>query len=122
MARKQTEKPLLVIILSGGKGHTAEAVVKAALAQFDSPAVDVVLRTNVRVEKTALKAVREAAEKGAILFHTLVVPAVRDAVQQEAERLSVPIVDVLGPVLRLLDDHLELRPQKFVQISLLQPR
>jgi regulator of PEP synthase PpsR (kinase-PPPase family) len=111
MGRKKSKAPLPIIILSGGKGYTGDAVVRSALAQFDSPAVEVIHKTDVRGEKAALKAVRDAADKRAIICHTLVEPDVRDAVQVEAERLSVPLVDVLGPVLRLLGDHLESRPQ-----------
>ncbi len=102
---------LSIMILSGGTGHTARTVLRAALAQFGSIQVDLIVKARIRRVSTALAAVREAARRQAIVFHSLVEPKVRAAVLEELERYAVPTVDVLGPAIRVLGDHLGQEPK-----------
>ena len=104
-------KPLLIVILSGSTGRTAEQVVRAALAQFGSPTVRVLKQPNVRTVAEARQIVRELDQEHTIICHSLVSPAVRDAVVDEAQRRMIPIVDILGRVLAVLSDYLGITPQ-----------
>ena len=109
--RTTRNRVLPVIVLSGGTGHTGEELVRAALDQFEKPNVEIILQANVRSVRAAVEAVRQAEESGAVICHTLVVPGIREAVVEEAKRRSVPLVDILGPVLTVLGDHLESHPR-----------
>jgi [pyruvate, water dikinase]-phosphate phosphotransferase / [pyruvate, water dikinase] kinase len=109
-ARKRSRRT--IILLSGSTGRTVEEVVKAALAQFHEPQVDIIRRTNVRSVRAAIKVVEEAAETEALLFHSLVAPKVRDAVVRHTHARRLPAVDVLGPVLSALNDHLGKAPRR----------
>ena len=112
MAKSQAKsKPLTIMILSGSTGRTAEEVLGAALAQFEDPNVRIVKRQKVRKVQDACEYVREAAEKKAIICHSLVSQKVRDAVLDEARHLLVPTVDILGRVLAVLSDHLGRSPR-----------
>ncbi len=110
MAEKN-ESTLLIAIISGGTGRTARSVVNAALAQFDHPNVQIVSKTKVRTGAAGSRFVRELSHQHAVIFHSLVSPKVRDAVLGEAKRRMIPTVDVLGPILAVLSDHLRATPQ-----------
>lgn len=100
-----------IVILSGGTGRTAESVARAALAQFDDKSVRIVRKGGIRNARDAKKVVRNAAEEGAVLCHTLVDPDVRDGVVREIERQMIPAIDLLGPALTVLEDYLGRSPQ-----------
>jgi len=104
-------KPLTICILSGSTGRTCDEVVKAALAQFGEPAVRIVRRRNLRNEAEVVREVAYAADAGAVICHSLVVPQLRDTLVREATRLRVPAVDVLGPLLAMLQDYLGQAPR-----------
>lgn len=110
---KQHKKPvsLPVFILTGGTGRTCEQVLKAALAQFDRPGVEQILREDIRTAEAVRQVVQEAADADAVICHSVVEPDIRNVVVAETKRHGIPSVDVLGPVLRLLDDHLEQVPR-----------
>ena len=113
MAARRTTggRPQKVVILSGGSGRTGRQVLQAALAQFEHPLVEIVTRPRVRSVKTALKVIESARAQRALVCHTLVQPDVREAVSQACQRHSVDCVDLLGPTLALLEDHLDHAPQ-----------
>lgn len=100
-------QPKRVVILSGGTGRTANQVITAALAQFSDVDVEVRQVTGIRKSDAGVGAVRGAADEGAVICHTLVDPEVRSSVEQEARRLGVATIDVLGPAVAMLGDYLK---------------
>ncbi len=106
----ETDRPLCVYLLSGGSGHTAEQVVRAASAQFQGRRIRPVLRPRVQSAEAAVATVEEAARAGAILCHSLVDPEVRAAALRSAETHNLPHIDVLGPALSVLEDALGVPP------------
>ncbi len=109
---KTRDDPLWVVIISGATGRTATQVVNAALAQFDQPNVRLIRKGGVRSVKAARNIVRELAGSRAVICHSLVSPAVRDALRDEARRRMISVVDVLGPALAALSDHLGVSPHR----------
>ena len=109
MAKSKGE-PLTIVILSGATGRTAEQVLNTALAQFDEPNIHVVKKKGVRTSRDARKIVRQAADRGAVVCHSLVSTKIRDAVVDEAKHRLVPTVDILGGTLAMLSDHLGASP------------
>ncbi len=116
MSGDQT-KPLKIIVLSGSTGRTCDEVVSAALAQFDDPNVKLIHKTSVRSAKAAVQVVKEAAKVGAVICHSIVASKAREAVVEQAKKLRVPTVDVLGPVLTLFEDHLGKPPRRRAGLS-----
>ncbi len=111
MGRAKKPSVKTIMLLSGSTGRTVEEVLKAALAQFEDPQATIVRRVHTRTAARALKAVEEAASKKALLLHSLVAPDIRQAVVRHAQELEVPTVDVLGPALSALNDHLKQTPR-----------
>ena len=112
MAKKKTTILVKVFLLTGGTGRTCEQVLNAALAQFEGADVEPISRPGIRTIRAAQKAVREAAEAGAVIFHSVVEPKVRKVLVEQIKKRRIPTVDVLGPVLTLLDDQLEESPRR----------
>lgn len=112
MSDSDKDTPRTIVVMSGSTGRTVEEVVQAGLAQFDDPQIRILRRPRIRSAAAAVNVVKEAAQAKAILFHSLVDPKVRDAVARHTQIEHVPAVDILGPVLSALSDHLGRAPRR----------
>jgi regulator of PEP synthase PpsR (kinase-PPPase family) len=101
-----------IVVISGGTGTTARQVLQAALAQFGECNPEIEYQAKVRSGRTAEAMVRDAAKRGALVCHSVVDPVVRRALDDEARKLGVPCLDVLGPALSMLSDHFRLQPRR----------
>lgn len=101
----------LVFAVSDATGTTAEAAAKAALAQFgDGGRARVRLFPHVR-DRRSIETVMAAAQlQGALVVFTLVQPELRGAMIEIAEDLDVPSLDLLGPLVTRLAQHLGRTP------------
>jgi regulator of PEP synthase PpsR (kinase-PPPase family) len=99
-----------IVVASDGTGHTAEAVVRAALVQFRGAQVEIHLRSHVRTAEDVHETVREASRVGGLIVHTLVSQDMRSLLLTEARSQRVPTIDLLGPLLLRLEDTLALQP------------
>jgi hypothetical protein len=106
MPARATQSLPRIIVLSGGTGHTADLVLKSALAQFPGNQVYIEYQTQIRSVRRAVAVAKRAAERGAVICHSLVVPKIRQAFEAEVRRLGVPCIDALGPALALLGERL----------------
>ena len=91
-------KPL-VYIVSDSTGETAEFVVKAVASQFNSGQVELQREPFLSNVERLQKVVREAAERKGMIAYTLVLPQLRQAIIEEAQKYNLPIVDLMGPML-----------------------
>jgi len=103
---------LKIFVVSDATGDTAERVVRAGLVQFQDAPVTLVRRRNVRSPEQAAAVVREAAAGDSILVHTLVSDTLRRVVLEECRLQGIDALDMLGPVLERLANHLRLTPQE----------
>ena len=99
-----------IVVASDATGHTAEAVVRAALVQFRGAAVRIHLRSGVRSPEDVRATVREAGRVGGLIVHTLVSQEMRSLMLTEARAQRIPTIDLLGPLLLRLEDLLALQP------------
>lgn len=90
---------------------TARRVLDAALAQFSNCRPAVEYQSRVRSTRTAVEVIRDAAARHALVCHSIVDPVVRRSLDEEALKLGVPCIDVLGPALSLLADHFKTEPR-----------
>ncbi|GIW97804.1 MAG: putative pyruvate, phosphate dikinase regulatory protein [Pirellulaceae bacterium] len=94
-----------VFLVSGGTGHTCEALFTAAMAQFPSQSVHVQRYYKLRDTDAVARVVRMAARHRAVILHTLVDPQTRRVLDQTSLELQVQAVDLLGPTISALADH-----------------
>src|SRR5579875_1246665 len=100
-----------VYVVSDSLGETAERVTRAAASQFDGGRVVIRRFPYVDDEGTVIDLVAEARESGAAIVFTLIRPELRRLMQREADRRSVPAVDVMGPVLDVLGQIARQQPR-----------
>jgi regulator of PEP synthase PpsR (kinase-PPPase family) len=88
-----------IFIISDGTGRTAEQTLMAALTQFPSSAVDIVLKPEVRTEQQIEELIPEIKEVQGMIVHTLVSQALRDSMVRITRIHNIDAIDVMGPLL-----------------------
>ncbi len=99
-----------IFVVSDGTGETAAAVVRAVMAQFRS-AWRLRTFTEVRSVAQAERVVALAAASGAIVVFTLVNEKVAGALLERAAEHGLPTVDLLGPVIARVAEHMQTEPR-----------
>jgi hypothetical protein len=107
----KTERPPTLFVVSDSRGQTGNAVMNAALVQFERQRYAIVRESNVRTRERIEAIVDAAARTRGVVFYTLVADETRRAMQQAAASRAVPVVDVLGPALSALHDLFRREPQ-----------
>lgn len=114
MAQKEAaapeRRPALLFVVSDGTGDTAAKAARAAMLQFET---NWRMRTfsGIRRVSHAQRIVQEAARAGALLIFTVVNREVaRELIERGAE-YGVPTVDLLGPLMAKLGEHLRVEPR-----------
>ncbi|WP_424767132.1 pyruvate, water dikinase regulatory protein [Paenibacillus sp. sgz302251] len=93
-----------IYVCSDAVGETAEAVAKATLRQFASEHVKIKRYGHLKSEEEIVRIVAEAACTGGFISYTLVQPELRELMKEEAVRLEVRAVDVMGPMMQAYVD------------------
>ncbi|MDW7738885.1 MAG: pyruvate, water dikinase regulatory protein [Bacillota bacterium] len=93
-----TDKPI-VYIVSDSIGDTAEFVVKAVASQFDSGKVEMRRVPFVEDKNQVYQVIKDAAESNAIVAYTLVVPELRQAMEEESRLYNICTADILGSLM-----------------------
>lgn len=94
----------VIYVLSDSRGETAMAVVKAAAAQFNNDAVELVRISNIHDIET----VREYFENNfdpnrpSAVFHTFADGILRREVRRELDKNGIPSIDLLGPAVTVI--------------------
>lgn len=95
-------RELIVFTISDSSGETAEAVARAALVQFPPDRASIYRLPQVRSCQQLVGLVREVSLCRSVIAYTLVLPEYRETLESEAEKLGIPTVDLLGPLITKL--------------------
>ena len=106
-----TEHERQIVVISDGTGDTADAIVRAAMAQFSTP-WRLRLFGGVRHKSQLRRPVDHAVKAGALVVFTLVDREVARALIEAAQRNGLAAVDLLEPVMSRLADHLSAEPRR----------
>lgn len=101
-----------IAVCSDSIGETAEAVVLATMRQFELPNTEIKRYMNVRDEEELTQMMEEVARRGGFVAYTLVQPELRELIKEEAVRLSVRAVDVMGPMMQAMADTFNNDPKE----------
>jgi regulator of PEP synthase PpsR (kinase-PPPase family) len=104
-------KTKYIWVISDGSGSTAERVLQASLVQFGDEKVKVERIPDIRTSEQIKRIVNTAAKKKGLVAYTLVTPELRKEIVTRANELSVPTVDLLGPLLTTLTSFLAAPPE-----------
>jgi regulator of PEP synthase PpsR (kinase-PPPase family) len=107
---EDTERTHIVFVVSDATGATGRRVVEAALAQFSDAKIEIEQVPGVREASEIKQLVKQAAQVGGTIVHTLVVPELRQAMLKEGRHRHVATIDVMGPLISRLSENLELAP------------
>src|SRR5690349_19444800 len=98
------EQNYQITICSDSVGETAEAVVKATIRQFDAHQVRTHRIGHIKHEDEIRTIMEDVAKKGGFVAYTLVQPELREMMKEEAVRLGVRAVDIMGPMMQAFID------------------
>lgn len=110
MASASTVRRRHVLVVSDATGNTCEMVARAALSQFEGTDIVVERVPRVRTAEQIAAVVDRARQVRGVVIHTLVSVELRQSMLQAGLGSGVPTVDILGPILTRLSEHLELSP------------
>ncbi len=99
-----------IFIVSDGTGRTATQALNAAITQFPDHQLETVIHNEVRSKQQIEDAVKDAAEVGAFIVHTLVSNDLRDFMITTGRTLNVETIDLMGPLLARLSEKLMYSP------------
>jgi len=106
----QVQFPLVVFTLSDSSGETAEAVSKAALAQFPRDNVKLYRLARVSSVEEIDSAINKISLEKGLIAYTLVKPDLKDALEVAAARCGIPTIDLLGPLISKVAQATQISP------------
>ncbi|TDY50651.1 hypothetical protein C7445_102211 [Alicyclobacillus sacchari] len=101
-----------IYVCSDSLGDTAEAVVQAAIHQFDMRRVQIVRCAQLRTEDEIRDVVETAERSGGFIAYTLVQPELREMMKVESIRRGVRVVDIMGPMMQAFIDTFHDHPKR----------
>ncbi|MBE0638164.1 MAG: kinase/pyrophosphorylase [Bacteroidales bacterium] len=101
-----------IFIVSDGTGRTATQALNAAITQFPDHKLETVIHNEVLTKQQIEDAVKDAAEVGAFIVHTLVSNELRDFMITTGRSLNVETIDLMGPLLARLSEKLMHSPSE----------
>jgi regulator of PEP synthase PpsR (kinase-PPPase family) len=88
-----------IFIISDGTGRTAEQTLMAALTQFSTSKVEIILKPEIRSESQLEPLIAEVKQTGGMVVHTLVSQALRDTLVRITRIHNIDAIDLMGPLL-----------------------
>lgn len=107
---KEMGKKPTVFILSDSVGETAELVVKAGLSQFNGD-YKIIRIPYVEDKGTIQEYLQIAKEQQAMIGFTLVNPELRDYLNEEAKRIGIEAIDIMGPAMDAMGKYFKKEPR-----------
>src|SRR5690625_7031981 len=93
----------LAYVLSDSVGETAELVVKARLSECNNGDLTIKRMLHVKNKATIYRALQKAKKNKAIIGFTLVDPLLRNYLNTKAMEMSIPVIDIMGPVMNVME-------------------
>ena len=100
----------VIYVVSDSTGETAERVTRATLLQFPEHSIRLKLERRVRDRRGLTAILENAAAQEAMVVFTLVRPELRDHFNEEATKLGVRHVDVIGSLISQVAHYLDTDP------------
>ncbi len=101
-----------IFIVSDGSGRTAERLLRAALTQFEGREVELSYHTEIRTREQIHAVIHQAVDAKALVAHTLVSNELREYMLNEGRTHNIGTIDLMGPVLSRLTEHLAVNPKE----------
>jgi len=99
------EKEFHLHLVSDSTGETLEAIVQAALVQFEGVEVKKHYWPLVRSAMQMNRLMEDIREQPGLIMYTLVNPAIREALEASCLKENLPVLSILDPVINLLGSY-----------------
>jgi regulator of PEP synthase PpsR (kinase-PPPase family) len=109
-SRKRAARKKIVYLVGDSTGETITKIARASLAQFSRENVEVKTFFMVEDQQYLVQLIKQAAGDRALIAFTVVQPALRECLIQEAESLGIKAIDVIGDFIMQLSDFLGEKP------------
>jgi regulator of PEP synthase PpsR (kinase-PPPase family) len=109
-ARKHKARKKIVYLVGDSTGETITKIARASLAQFSREKVEVKTFFMVDDGRHLVQIIKQAAEDQALIAFTIIQPALRECLIQEAECRGIKAIDVIGDFIMQLSDFLGEKP------------
>ncbi len=95
---------IIIYAISDSIGETAESVSRAAVSQFNSENNYEIRRfPYINEEQQILEILEEAKNENSTIVFTIVVPELRNILLDRADKLNIPCVDVMTPIVNAIE-------------------
>ncbi|WP_156290706.1 pyruvate, water dikinase regulatory protein [Oceanobacillus salinisoli] len=101
----------IVYVLSDSVGETAELVVKAGLSQFNGQEYKIFRVPYVEDCQTIDDSLQLAKENYGIIGFTLVNPDLRNYLNEQAKKLNIEAIDIMGPMITAMERVFDKSPR-----------
>ncbi len=101
----RSEKEFHLHLVSDSTGETLEAIVQAALVQFEGVEVKKHYWPLVRSAMQMNRLMEDIREQPGLIMYTLVNPAIREALEGACLKENLPVLSILDPVINLLGSY-----------------
>ena len=107
-------------LVSDSTGETLNTAARAAMASYTDHSPIAHIHALIRTSRQLAKAISDIEAQPGIVFFTLLDPEIRRQLEQDCQRLSVPAVSILDPMIQSLGEFLnsKSRPQVGGQYAL----
>lgn len=106
-----TEDQPVIYAISDSIGETAEMVAKATASQFGLEKFEIIRVPYIDSVEQIEEVLRLATERSGMICHTIVSAELREALALLASRYNVTTIDIMGPMIRAVQNATGLQPQ-----------
>lgn len=99
-----------IYVLSDSVGETAELVVKAGLSQFNGEDYKIIRIPYAEEKEIIDDSLILAKENKGIICFTLVDPNLREYLSEQANKMSIEAIDIMGPVINSMERFFNKEP------------
>jgi regulator of PEP synthase PpsR (kinase-PPPase family) len=99
--KKITGKKIIYAV-SDSIGETAQMVAVASAGQFEPNEFEIIRVPDIKTREQIGELIREASLHNSVLCHTLVSPELNRILSEEAQKYSIPAIDVMGGMIKAL--------------------
>lgn len=92
-----------IFILSDSTGETAATMIRAALVQYSHQNIQISRHKNIRSEQQAEAVIEDCFNSQGLLVYTVAPQSLRNKIKEMAASKGLPHLDLLSPVLNVLD-------------------
>lgn len=102
----------VVYVVSDSVGETAEFVVKAVATQFNGGQVDIRRHAYAENKEDIEEVIRIAMQSNSIIAYTIVIPQLKEYLDQRANEEGIMAVDLLNPLMDAFEKRFKKEPNR----------